>query len=104
MKYRFKEIHFSLKELNYTFINLYLECVYESGDAFGAEKQNVGAVTNQEECVEKCAELKIKDMSINAAVVDAKTGKQCSCVKKATARRRNPDLNSCFFKMDGEKF
>jgi len=77
------------------------ECVYESGDAFGAEKQNVGAVANQKECAEKCAELKIKDMSINAAVVDAKTGKQCSCVKKATARRRNPDLNSCFFKMDG---
>jgi len=77
------------------------ECVYESGDAIGADKQNVGAVANKEECVLKCAELKVKDITVNAAVVDAKTGKQCSCVKKATRRGRNPDLNSCFFKLDG---
>ena len=72
-------------------------CVFKNNDGVGAGEVHMGAVSNENECIEKCFQRQKIDPTINGVTTDL-AGKTCYCEQGMTSQTGGSSWKSCYIK------
>ena len=78
-------------------------CVFKNNDGVGAGQVHMGAVSNENECIEKCFQRQKIDPTINGVTTDL-LGKNCYCEKGMTSQTGGASWKSCYIPLKYSKF